>query len=76
MSLTIKIECLREPDLLFGQSTTGVEPRRVMAKAGAVDIVGGEELSVGLVGPPEDVSIARAWLPQLNSVAIAREKNA
>jgi hypothetical protein len=76
MSLNIKIECLREPELLFGQRTTGVEPRRVMAKVGAVDNGGGEELSVGLVGPAEDIAIAKAWLPRLNTVAIAREKNA
>src|SRR6202023_2063138 len=76
MSLKIKIECLREPDLLFGHNLTGVEPRRVMAKAGAVDSAGGGELSVGLVGPSDVVSIARAWLPRLNAVAIAREKSA
>jgi len=76
MNLNIKIECLREPDLLFGHHTTGVEPRRVMAKVGAVDNGGGEELSVGLVGPSEDIAIAKAWLPRLNTVAIAREKNA
>jgi len=76
MSLNIKIECLREPDLVFGHNITGVEPRRVMAKAGAVDKVPGEELSVGIVGPPDDIAIAHAWLPRLNTVAIAREKNA
>ncbi|HXX18635.1 MAG TPA: hypothetical protein VEJ46_04475 [Candidatus Acidoferrum sp.] len=76
MSLTIKIECLHEPELLFGQHKTGVEPRRDMAKVGAVDNGGGEELSVGLVGPAEDIAIAREWLPRLNSVAIARERSA
>ncbi|MHB8638733.1 MAG: argonaute/piwi family protein [Candidatus Acidiferrales bacterium] len=76
MSLRIKIECLREPDLLFGHNLIGVEPRRMMAKAGAVDSAGGKELSVGLVGPSEDILIARAWLPRLNTVAIAREKSA
>lgn len=76
MSLTIKIESLREPDLLFGHGAKGVEPRRVMAKAGAVDLVGGDELTVGLVGPPDVIDVARKWLPRLNGVAIAREKNA
>jgi len=76
MSLTVKIECLREPELLFGHHTTGVEPRRVMAKVGAVDNGAGEQLSVGLVGPEEDIAIAKAWLPCLNTVAIAREKSA
>jgi hypothetical protein len=76
MSLTIKIECLREPSLLFGGNAEGVEPRRIMAKAGAVDGAGAPELSIGLVGPTEDISIARAWLPRLNTMAIARERNA
>jgi hypothetical protein len=76
MNLKIKIECLREPGLLFGHNVTGVEPRRFMAKAGAVDSGGGEELSIGLVGPPDVIAIARSWLPRLNAVAIAREKNA
>jgi hypothetical protein len=76
MSLSIKIQCLREPDLLFGHGVLGIEPRRVMAKAGAVDIANGETLLIGLVGPTEDIAIARAWLPRLNAVAIAREKSA
>src|SRR5438445_9252096 len=76
MNLTIKIECLREPELLFGHNTVGVEPRRIMAKVGAVDRANREELSIGLVGPPEDIAIARDWLPRLNAVAIAREKSA
>lgn len=76
MSLGIKIECLREPELLFGHNTIGVEPRRIMANAGPVDRAGADELSVGLVGSPEEVALARAWLPRLNGVAIAREKNA
>ena len=76
MSLRIKIECLREPGLLFGHNVTGVEPRRFMAKAGAIDSGGGGELSIGLVGPPDVIAIARTWLPRLNAVAIAREKSA
>ena len=76
MSLTIKIECLREPNLLFGNNATGVEPRRIMAKSCAVDSAGTQELSLGLVGPAKDIAIARAWLPRLNNMAIARERNA
>ena len=76
MSPAIKIECLREPDLLFGRPMTGVEPRRIMARAGAVDHGNGEELSVGLVGPAEDIAIASAWLPRLNKLGIARAKSA
>ena len=76
MSLSIKIECLPEPELLFGGGQTGVEPRRVMAKAGASDTAPTKEIRIGLVGPAEEVSLARRWLPRLNGVAVAREKSA
>jgi hypothetical protein len=76
MSLNVKIECLREPHLLFGGGETGVEPRRIMAKAGAADAVASNEIRIGLVGPAEEVHLARQWLPRLNRVAIAREKSA
>lgn len=76
MTLKIKIECLHEPPLLFGRNIAGVEPRRVMAEAGAVDLSKSGKITVGLVGPPDEISLARNWLPRLNSVAIAREKNA
>src|SRR5947209_3165998 len=76
MSLNIKIECLPEPKLLFGADETGVEPRRVMAKHGAADKSAPKELRIGIVGPAAEVQIARAWLPRLNRMAIAREKSA
>jgi len=77
MNLNLKIECLPEPALLFGLNTTGVEPRRIMAKHGAADKAAGlKDLRVGIVGPSADVQIARRWLPRLNSVAIARERSA
>lgn len=76
MSLNIKIECLPEPKLLFGGSETGVEPRRVMAKHGAADKSAPKELRIGIVGPAAEVHIARAWLPRLNRMAIARENSA
>jgi hypothetical protein len=76
MSLSIKIECLPEPQLLFGGGETGVEPRRIMAKAGAAHAVVPKEIRIALVGPAEEVQLARRWLPRLNGVAIAREKSA
>lgn len=76
MSLNIRIECLPEPELLFGQRAKGVEPRRIMAKVGPVDGASADQLSIGLVGPAEEIALAREWLPRLNSVAIARERNA
>ncbi len=76
MNLDIKIECLREPNLLFGGDEAGVEPRRVMAKAGAADSATPKKICIGLVGPAQEVQLARRWLPRLNNVAIAREKSA
>ena len=76
MSLNIRIECLPEPNLLFGANEKGVEPRRVMAKHGAADKAAPRELRIGIVGPSEEVQIARAWLSRLNCMAIARERNA
>jgi hypothetical protein len=76
MNLKIKIECLREPKLLFGRGETGVEPRRIIAKAGAVDSGAPKEIRIGLVGPAEEVRLARRWLSRLNNVAIARERSA
>lgn len=74
--MEIKIECLPEPDLLFGSGATGVDPRRVMATAGAVDQSVPDEIRIGLVGPAGEVQLARKWLPKLNEFLSAREKNA
>lgn len=76
MSLSIKIDCLDEPELRFGSGHTGVEPRRVLAKVGTADAVPSREIRIGLVGPAEDIGFARLWLPRLNGVAVAREKSA
>lgn len=76
MSLNIRIECLPEPNLLFGSNEKGVEPRRAMAKHGAADTSAPRELRIGIVGPAAEVQLARAWLPRLNRMAIAREKSA
>jgi len=72
----IKIECLPEPDLLFGQGETGVDPRRLMAKAGAVDSTPAREIRLGLVGPRAEIQLARHWLPHLNSMSVAKERSA
>src|SRR6266513_1811399 len=76
MTLSIKIDCLREPTLVFGGGALGVEPRRAMAKYGAADIAFASEVRIGLVGAAPDVQLARLWLPRLNNIAIAREKSA
>lgn len=75
MTLDIRIECLPEPKLSFGANEAGIEPRRVLARHGAADKTAPREIRIGLVGPAAEVRIARAWLPHLNHMAVAREKN-
>lgn len=73
--MKIKIECLREPNLFFGDGTEGIEPRRILTKCGPAD--GGRigELRLGLVGPEGDVEATRRWLAKLNQFLSAREGN-
>jgi hypothetical protein len=52
MSLSVKIECLPEPQLLFGCGETGADPRWTMTKAGAVDAAA-RDINLALVGPAE-----------------------
>ena len=56
MSLNIKIECLREPELIFGAGELGVEPRRIMAKAGAADKPAARKIRIGLVDRPRSTA--------------------
>lgn len=76
MNVKIDIECLAEPTLTFVNGRVGVDPRRTMSahspKAGQAP----QAIHVGLVGAPPELHLASDWLPRLNEVAIAREKNA
>lgn len=76
MSMNIRIECLPEPKLLFGADEKGVEPRRLMARYGAADKSVPKQLRIAIVGPAAETQIAQSWLPRLNRMAVAREKNA
>jgi len=73
--MKVKIECLREPKLMFGAGRTGLEPRRVMASAGPVDGGHRYEIRLSLVGAQADVAAARQWLARLNYFMPAREGN-
>jgi hypothetical protein len=75
MSIKIEIECLPEPMLVFGSGKSGVDPRSMMARVGAADKAQGRDIQVGLVGAPAEVELARKWLPRLNTMAAACEKN-
>jgi hypothetical protein len=74
--MKIRIECLPEPQLLFGNSTTGLEPRRVLATSGPADVGRRSEIRVAVVGLPDDVDAAARWIEKLNDFIPAREANA
>jgi hypothetical protein len=73
--MKVKIECLPEPRLAFGQGKAGLEPRRVMAKAGPVDGGRIHEIRLAIVGLDADVRAARTWISRLNNFMPAREGN-
>jgi len=75
MSIDITIECLPEPMLVFGSGKVGVDPRSMMTRSGAADKIQGRDIQIGLVGAVSDIEIARKWLPRLNIMAAAHEKN-
>jgi hypothetical protein len=75
MSIDITIECLPEPMLVFGSGKVGVDPRSMMTRSGAADKTQGRDIQIGLVGAVSEIEIARKWLPRLNMMAAAHEKN-
>src|SRR5690349_5338442 len=75
MTMKIKIECLPEPKLAFGQGKTGLEPRRILAKAGPADAGRISVVHVALIGTAVDVEAARPWLEKLNGFLPAHEGN-
>ncbi|UCI23013.1 hypothetical protein FJ970_32185 (plasmid) [Mesorhizobium sp. B2-1-8] len=76
MTLKIKIECLPEPELVFGGNKQGVDPRRVMAAAGPVDTASMRDVRTALIGPMDEMAAARQWLLRFNGMSVARERNA
>ncbi len=75
MSLNIRIECLSEPELIFGGGRRGIEPRHQMAKSSPFETIAPTDIRLALVGLQPDITIARQWLSKLNGVCIAKEKN-
>ena len=73
--MNVKIECLPEPKLAFGLGKTGLEPRYALAKAGPADGGRIHEIRLALVGPAEELEVARSWLRGLNHFRAARESN-
>lgn len=74
--IKVSIEHLEEPELVFGGGHRGVEPRRDMALAGALDAdLKGDVVRLGLVGARAEIRIAMEWLSQLSRPLVARESN-
>jgi hypothetical protein len=74
--MDVRIECLLEPDLEFGDGSFGPEPKRVLKAAGPFDRQETPEIiRLGLVGPAVEVEAARRWLPRLKGMLVSTEGN-
>lgn len=76
MAMKIKIECLPEPRLTFGEGVHGLEPRVALPSGGPADAGRIPQVSIGLVGPVDDVRAVRGWLGRLSGFLPATEGNA
>jgi hypothetical protein len=75
MALPLKIDVLPEPELEFANTARDVDPRRGLAGHGPVDDRGLRTIRLGLVGLPEDVEAAKAWLGRLKQYSPTFEAN-
>ncbi len=75
MNLTIQLEVLPEPQLVFASGQLGVDPRVMMARYGAADKSPGKDIRLAIVGATSEVQLARQWLVHLNLMSAAHEKN-
>jgi hypothetical protein len=75
MALPLKIDVLPEPELEFANAGRDVDPRRGLGVHGPVDDRGLRTIRLGLVGLPDDVQAAKAWLARLRSFIAAFESN-
>ena len=75
MSLPLKINVLREPELSFGEGKTDVDPRRGLTKNRPADFCGERSIRLGLVGLSDDVLAAKTWLAGFSEFRPAQEKN-
>ena len=76
MTMAIKIKCLPEPDLQFGNGQRDVDPRRALSVNGPADHRGLRTIRLGLIGLKDDVNAALAWIDGLHTFKAARERNA
>jgi hypothetical protein len=76
--MTISIDVLDEPELEFGNGTSGVEPRQCMSSAGAYTRFEGRTptIELGLVCLDTEVAAVRAWINAMNRPQLGEEGNA
>ncbi|MEI9421214.1 hypothetical protein O7A70_08550 [Mesorhizobium sp. Cs1299R1N1] len=75
MALPLKIVVLPEPTLEFSNAARDIDPRRGLAANGPVDNRGLRTIRLGLVGLPEDIQAARAWITRMERFSAAVEGN-
>lgn len=74
--MDVRIECLLEPDLEFGNGVIGPEPKRMLRQAGPFDRQESPDIiRLGLVGPAIEIAAAKLWIPKLNNLLVSREGN-
>lgn len=75
MSLPLKINVLREPQLCFGDQKTDVDPRRGLSSNRPADFCGERTVKLGIVGLADDVQAGKEWLTGFSLFRPAHEKN-
>ena len=66
MATAIKIKCLPEPELQFGNGQRDIDPRRALAENGPADHRGMRSIRLGLVGLADEVSAAWKFITPIH----------
>lgn len=73
--MRLRVEPIREPDLLFGNGEVGKEPKLSLARKRPADPYI-ERLELGVVALPAQIEAVRAWFAQIHSLVLGTERNA
>ncbi len=75
--MRIKVDCLPEPGLRFGDSVTGWEPKAALAGRERVSGVAGTSvIRLGLVALSDEVAAVRKWFERMEGLILSSETNA
>src|SRR5581483_755440 len=76
-TMRIKVDCLPEPGLRFGDSVTGWEPKAALAGRERVSGVAGTSvIRLGLVALSDEVAAVRKWFERMEGLILSSETNA